>query len=89
MSAVSADGLVLSQHYEGSDSWLEVVTAMPRAMFSRELLTMIRRGEGAPGVTLDQVDVGGILRIRARDRTLVYKLTGQTEPGIYFGEWPD
>jgi hypothetical protein len=84
-------GVVLRRHYEGSEDWLEIISAMPRAMFSAELLHMIRSGRGSLDVSLDKLEIGGLLRIRDHDdRVLVYRLVEhQFELDVWFGEWPD
>jgi hypothetical protein len=84
------DGLVLASHWEaGGEPWLEVIHAEPRALFSGPLLRRVRRGEGFPFTTVDKVGIGGILRINARDRRLVYRIVEHLPYDIYAGEWPD
>src|SRR5258707_15611036 len=86
---VPPDGLIICKHYEGSEEWLEIVSAMPRAMFSAELLHEVRRGASLD-ISLDKLGIGGLLRIRGRDRTVLYRLVAhQFELDIWFGEWPD
>ena len=91
IAGAASDGLVLRKHFEGDESWLEIVAAEPRALFSAELLDIIAKGESAPlGVTLDRAAIGGELRIRARGRSLVYRLVEQDfERDLYVGQWPD
>lgn len=86
----TATGVVLRHHYEGSEEWLEIVSALPRAMFSAELLHEVRTGRGSLDITLDKAEVGGILRIKARDRILVYRLVEHNfQLDLFWGEWPD
>lgn len=83
------DGVRLKRHYERTDEWLEILSAEPQAVFSGELLRGIRQGNTALGVTLTEVAVGGVLRIEARNRTVVYRLVEQKEHDLFVGEWPD
>lgn len=84
------DGLVLTRHFEGDDHWLEVEHAEPRAKFAAALLRRMRRGDTGWQVTLDGVGIGAILHIRARGRTLIYKLTEyDDERDVFTGIWPD
>lgn len=91
MAAVGAheDGLLLRRHYEGADSWLEIVSAMPRAMFSGALLRATRQGFGGPEVYVDYPGVGGTVHIKARERHLVYRLVAEAPLDVFIGEWPD
>lgn len=91
MNISSTDsGVILRKHYEGSQQWLEIISALPEALFSGELLHEVRTGGGFPDITLDRLGTGGVLRIKGRDRVVVYVLTGHDEQlGIYFGRWPD
>lgn len=83
-------GIVLRQHYEGTEEWLEIISAMPRALFSAELLHEVRTGRRSLDIMLDKPEIGGVLRIRGRDRTLVYVLTEHNfELDYFIGEWPD
>jgi hypothetical protein len=83
-------GITLRRHYEGTEDWLEIISAMPRAMFSAELLHQVRTGQGSLDVSLDKLEIGGLLRIKGRNRTLVYRLVEQNFPLDFFiGEWPD
>lgn len=83
-------GLILCQHYEGSEEWLEIVSAMPRALFSAELLHEVRTGRRSLDISLDRLEVGGLLRVRGRDRTVVYRLVEHNfELDYFIGEWPD
>lgn len=84
-----SDGLVLRRHFEGGEDWLEIVHAEPEALFAGELLRGIRQGQEALGVTLTEAEVGGVLRIEARNRTVVYRLVAQKEHDVFVGEWPD
>lgn len=83
------DGLRLRRHYERTDEWLEILSADPQALFSGELLRSVRKGNAAPGVTLTKPEVGGVLRIEARNRTVVYRLVERDERDVFMGEWPD
>jgi hypothetical protein len=84
------DGVVLTRHFENDDTWIEVEQAAPRATFATALLRGIRNGSQGLECTIDKIGIGAILRIRARNRTLVYELvshdSGQAE---YVGVWPD
>lgn len=83
-------GLVLRQHYEGTEEWLEIISAMPRALFSAELLHEVRTGRRSLDISLDKPEIGGLLRIRGRDRSVVYRLVEHNFELDYFvGEWPD
>lgn len=84
-----ADGLILRRHWEGGEDWLEIVHAEPEALFAGELLRGIRQGQEALGVTLTEPAVGGLLRIEARNRTVVYRLVEHKEHDVFVGEWPD
>lgn len=88
-SGVPADGLILRRHFEGFEDWLEIVHAEPEALFAGVHLRAIRQGHEALGVTLTKAEVGGVLRIVARNRTVVYRLVGQKEHDLFVGEWPD
>jgi hypothetical protein len=85
------DGLELRRRYEGEDIWLEVVRAEPRALFSAEILESLRYGGGMPEVSVDRpVAVGAVVRIRARNRHVVYRLTEHDFAlDLYTGVWPD
>lgn len=88
----AGDGLTLRRHYEGAETWLEIVDAKPVARFSAELLRILRRGDGFPDASLDgPLGIGAVLHIRARNGTVAYRLTehdnGHAE--TYVGEWPD
>lgn len=84
------DGLALARHWEQDATWLEVVHAAPRALFSGETLREIRRGEQGLELSIDQVDLGAILRIRARNRTLIYQMAEYDEKrDVFTGIWPD
>jgi hypothetical protein len=86
----TAYGVVLRQHYEGTEEWLEIVSALPRALFSAELIREVRTGRRSLDISLDKPEIGGILRIKGRDRTLVYRLVEHNFELDYFvGEWPD
>ena len=83
------EGLILKRHWEADTSWVEVLHAEPRVTFAAGLLGYVRRGS-MPGAYLDRPAVGGTLRITARNRTVIYRLTGQDEEhGTFTGEWPD
>ncbi len=86
---IGYDGLLLRRHYEGTECWLEILEAAPRAMFSGELLRSARRGSGGPEVDVDYPGVGGIVRIKGRNRTVVYRLVAEAPLDIFIGEWPD
>lgn len=82
--------LILRSHWEpGGEYWLEILHAEPRALFSGELLRTIRRGEAQPCVEIDRVAIGGLIRIRARNRCLVYRLAYELDDDLWAGEWPD
>ena len=85
------DGLVLRRHWARDETWLEVMHARPRALFSGSLLRALRRGEGMPEVGINEpVAVGAVVRIRARNQMLVYRLVAHDEQwDVYTGEWPD
>lgn len=84
------DGLVLARHWERDTTWLEVVRAAPRVLFGADVLRGIRRGDGGHEVSIDRIGVGAILHIRARGRTLVYRLAEYDEKrDIFTGVWPD
>lgn len=84
------DGVVMSRHYENSECWLEVQHAAPRATFAASLLRRMRTGETGLEFTLDRVALGAVLRIRARNRTLIYHLVEHDEVlDIFTGVWPD
>lgn len=86
----SDDGLILRKHFEPAGEWLEVVQAEPVAVFSAEVLRGIRAGKAGTDASIDRIDVGAILRIRARDRTLVYKIVEHDdEHDVFTGVWPD
>jgi hypothetical protein len=91
MASVTREGLELCRHYEsGGGDWLEILRAEPRALFAGELLRQLRRGDGAPFTSVDRVGVGGLVCIRARNRNVVYRLTGHDPQwDVYTGEWPD
>jgi len=84
------DGLILRKHFEPGGEWLEVVHAEPVALFSAEVLRGVRVGKGGLDVSIDSVDVGAILRIRARNRTLIYRIVEHDdERDVFTGVWPD
>jgi hypothetical protein len=88
-SGSPGDGLVLRRHFEGDEDWLEIVHAEPQALFAGVHLRSIRQGREALGVSLSEAGVGGVLRIEARNRTVVYHLVAQKDDGVFVGEWPD
>ncbi len=90
-AGTESDGLILCSHWEpGGEVWLEVVHAEPRALFSGPLLRKVRRGEARPFTEMTgEVKVGGIIRIRGRGRTLVYRITEELEYDTWAAEWPD
>jgi hypothetical protein len=82
--------LMLCSHWEpGGEYWLEILHAEPRVLFGGDLLRLIRRGEAQPCVEVDKVGIGGLIRIRARNRYLVYRLTEHLPHDTWAGEWPD
>ena len=84
------DGLMLTRHFSEDGDWVEVVHAAPQATFSAEVLRAIRHGGRGLDVTLDRLGIGAILRIRARDRTLVYRIVEHDdERDTFTGVWPD
>ena len=90
-AGTAKDGLILCSHWEpGGEVWLEVVHAEPTARFAGVLLRRTATGEARPFTETDRVEIGGIIRIWARDRNLVYRITGHDAvTDIYTGEWPD
>lgn len=85
-----SDGLILRSHWEpGGEVWLEVVHAEPRALFSGVLLRMVRRGEALPYTECSRASIGGVVKIHAHDRTLIYRLVEKLPHDVYAGEWPD
>ena len=88
MSAIN--GITMTRHFENDDCWLVIEEAAPRVTFAASLLRRIRTG-WSPEFTLDQVPcIGAILRIRARNRTVIYQLTEYDQQhGTYTGVWPD
>ena len=86
----TSEGLILRTGWEpGGEPWMEVIQAEPRALFSGPLLCKVRRGEAFPFTEVDRVAIGGLIRIRARNRYLVYRLTEHLPYDIWAGEWPD
>lgn len=86
------DGLVLRSHWGpgGIDPMLEVLHAAPEALFSGQLLRLVQRGEAQPFTELDRAEIGGVLKIYAEDRTLIYRLTAyDAKRDVYTGHWPD
>lgn len=91
--------VILRAHYrdDGVPESVEVVEAAPRVLISGELLRALRDGrDQVPFAAVDRAEVGGVLTIWARDRNLVYRLTGFEPvvdgirwPDTYVGEWPD
>jgi hypothetical protein len=68
---------------------IEIIEAAPRALIDDETLDEIRVG-ARPYATLD----GGVLTIRATNRTLVYRIVGRhpdriNHPHEWVMEWPD
>ena len=87
-----SDGLVLRSVWDPGAHMpeLEIIVAEPRALFAASLLRKVHLGEAAPYAECDRVGIGGVVRIRARDRTLVYLLTEYSgHLDVYTGEWPD
>jgi hypothetical protein len=65
-----------------ADGTLRIDHADPRIMISAELIDMAARGELEPGATLSPLDftipnghAGALLKIRAANRQVVYRLT--------------
>lgn len=86
------DGLVLRTHWPSGtgEPELEIVMAEPLATFAGDLLRRVRRGEAFPFTECDLAAIGGIVRIRGRDRNLVYRLTSYDPVrDIFTGQWPD
>jgi hypothetical protein len=84
------DGVIVSRHYEGTESWLEIIAAEPRAMFSGELLQQVRSGQAGLDMSLDKLEIGGVLRIRGRNRSVLYRLVEENfQLDFFIGEWPD
>lgn len=69
---------------------IRIDRADPRILISAELLEMIGRGEGAPGISLEPHWTGGILKISGVNRTVIYRVTDYV-PRVhgYIAEWPD
>ena len=53
------DGLILSAHWQGDETWLDVDYAEPRALFAGFLLRRVRRGAALPHTEVDRVGIGG------------------------------
>ena len=86
--------LTLSSRQEGD---LHIAHADPRVVFSAEVIGNVARGRTSPHVTLDRLNftipnghVGALLKIRAANRQVIYRLT-EWVPSIraYVGEWPE
>jgi hypothetical protein len=83
----------------GQVAAVEVLHADPRVLISGEVLRQIHDGkpeETVPFAGADHPGVGGVLRIHAVNRTLVYRIAsdapvadGYEMPDAYIGEWPD
>jgi hypothetical protein len=93
--------VVLRAHYgdDGQPESVEVLEADPRVLIGGHLIREAHAGqpdERVPFATVDKPEVGGVLRIDASNRRLVYVLT-EYEPLVngfrardaYTGEWPD
>jgi hypothetical protein len=97
----SLGDVVLRAHYgaDGQPESVEVLEAAPRVLISGQLLREMHAGQQAgylPFAAVDKPEVGGVLRIHATNRTLVYRITehepvidGRAMPDAYVGEWPD
>lgn len=82
--------VILRRHWEGDSYWLDVVQAPPRAEFSETLLTGWDRSYAFPEIEVDKIEVGGTVKIRGRNRTVVYRLAECLAGGLVWrGEWPD
>lgn len=95
--------VLLQGHYsdDGQCTSVEIVTADPRVLIDGKMLRRIHSGEDeltVPFAEIDHVAVGGVFRIHAANRILVYRLTeyeppfepgGPRIPDTYVGEWPD
>lgn len=83
-------GVVITRHFENDETWIEIKEAAPRATFATALLRGIRSGHQGLECTIDKIGIGAILKIRAKNRTLVYKLVEHdAKQGEYTGVWPD
>lgn len=83
--------------YSRRDGTLWIDHADPRIIISAELIDMAARGELRSEVTFDRLNftrpnghVGALLRIRAANRHVIYRLT-EYLPWCsgYVAEWPD
>lgn len=84
------DQVILHRHHQLGNDYLELVEAPPRAYFAAELLVQIRQGKAMPEIYIDKVEVGGTLKIKARNRSAVYRLVEFVDSQkIFVGEWPD
>jgi hypothetical protein len=79
------------------DGELIIDQADPRIVISAPIVDSVASGRARPEVTLSRVDftfpnghVGALLKIRAANRHVVYRLT-EWLPSIraYVGEWPE
>jgi hypothetical protein len=97
----SLGDVILRARYDdgGQPESVEVLEAAPRVLIGGQLVREAHAGqphERVPFATVDRPEVGGLLRIRASNRNLIYLLTeyepllhGCRVPDIYVGEWPD
>lgn len=89
------DGECIITRFE--DGSVRIDHADPRILISAELVDEVARGEANPAATLDRLNftvpnghVGALLKIRAVNRHLIYRLADYL-PSVhgYVGEWPD
>lgn len=82
---------------ELEDGTLLIDRADPRVLISAEIIDEVASGRARPEATLDRLNftvpnghVGAALKIRAANRTVIYRLTDYL-PSVhgYVGEWPD
>lgn len=71
---------------EGDDVAVVIDHADPLVLINDELLQWWRNGNTAPALTIS----GDVLTIKARNQTVVYRLTGERDSyGSWYAEWPD
>jgi hypothetical protein len=80
----SVGDCIITRHWD--DGRLTVDQADPRVIVSVEFLEEVRRGKGAPEITIRD----DVMRIEASNRTVIYRI-GEKVPDMYayYAEWPD